>query len=412
MPMQTEIIPHLFRTEFRKMTAVLCRQYGLAQLEMAEDIAGETFLAALETWPYQGVPQNPTAWLYTVAKNKLTNHLNRKQRFQEKIAPALCRAHAMEPALDWSDETIFDSQLAMLFALSHSSLSTEAQVSLSLRVLCGFGIDEIATAFFTSKETINKRLYRAKETLRQRNIPVTMPADAEIGQRLDAVLKTVYLLFNEGYYSESSNNILRKDLCAEAMHLAHLLKKSPKTNRPAVSALLALMCFHASRFDARQGQRGELILYDEQDETRWNGELIAKGVGYLHQSAQGDRLTSYHLEAAIAYWHTQKNNSSEKWEAILTLYDQLLQLQPSPAAALNRIYALSKVKGAAQAIEEAYELNLKNNRFYFALLAVLHQGIDPTMTQHYFEKAISLTTSPAERQVLVKQLERIAGRCN
>ena len=410
-PMQ-EIIPHLFRTEFRKITAVLCRQYGLAQLEMAEDIASETFLSALETWPYRGVPQNPTAWLYTVAKNKLANHLNRNQRFQEKIAPALRQTNLTEPQPDWSDETVFDSQLAMLFALSHPSLSVEAQVSLSLRVLCGFGIDEIATAFFTNKETVNKRLYRAKETLRQNSIPVALPADAVIGQRLDSVLKTLYLLFNEGYYSESSDSVLRKDLCAEAMHLTHLLTKNPKTNRPAVCALLALMCLHASRFDARQGKSGELILYDEQDETRWNAELIAKGIGYLHQAAQGDRLTTYHLEAAIAYWHTQKNDSREKWEAILTLYDQLLQIQYSPVAALNRIYALSKVKGTGQAIEEALELNLDNNRFYFALLAELHRSADPVLAQHYYAKAITLTNSPAERQVLAKQLEKLTGHNN
>jgi RNA polymerase sigma-70 factor (ECF subfamily) len=401
--MQTEIIPHLFRTEFRKMTAVLCRQFGLSNLEMAEDIVSETFLTALEIWPYQGMPQNPTAWLYTVAKNKLKNHFNRDQLFREKIAPALRQSTFAEVQLDWSETNITDSQLAMLFALSHPLLSTESQIALSLRLLCGFGAEEIATAFLTNKETINKRLHRAKTTLREKNIALVLPSSTEMESRLETVLKTLYLLFSEGYYSESGDAILRKDLCAEAMHLTYLLIQHPALNKPSANALLALMCFHASRFDARKGANGEMILYNEQDETQWNNELIAKGIFYFHQSATGSKLSAYHLEAGIAYWHTQKNDSPEKWNAILTLYDQLLLIQYSPVAALNRIYALSKVKGVTVAICEAEGLQMNQNRFYFALLGELYKERDAAKAKQLFAKALSLTTSAAERQALEKQ---------
>lgn len=225
------------------MVAVLCKQFGLSQLQMAEDIAGETFLTAMETWPYQGLPQNPTAWLYTVAKNKLKNYLTRQNLFNQKIAPTVNslfqQAEEVQP--DWSNENITDSQLKMLFALSHPSLSQEAQIALSLRILCGFGIEEIATAFLTNKETINKRLHRAKETLRQHPVALDLPPAAEISKRLDAVLKTLYLLFSEGYYSESSDTQLRKDFCVEAMRLTYLLLENSLTNQPPVYALLSLM---------------------------------------------------------------------------------------------------------------------------------------------------------------------------
>lgn len=408
--MQTqEIIPHLFRTEFRKITAVLCQQVGLAHVELAEDIAGETFLSALETWPYKGMPQNPSAWLYAVAKNKLKNHLNRDAVFREKVLPSLCNAkpsyEAAEP--DWSEENILDSQLAMLFAVCHPLLSFESQIALALRLLCGFGVEEIATAFFTNKETINKRLYRAKETLRRNKVSLEVPTAAETGNRLPAVLKTLYLLFSEGYYSESSDTILRKDLCAEAMHLTSLLLQHPATNEPQTAALLSLMCFQASRFNARTAENGQLVLYAEQDEADWNQELIAKGILFLHQAATGNKLSSYHLEAAIAYWYTVKKETPEKWEAILQLYDQLLQINPTPVAALNRIYALSKVKGCATAIKEAETLPLAGNRFYHSLLGHLYKETDPSKAIVHLQQARAQTKSAAEKQLLQQQLSKL-----
>lgn len=224
----------------------------------------------------------------------------------------------------------------MLFAVCHPSIPAEAQIGLALRILCGFGIDEIADAFLTSKDVINKRLYRAKEKLRQENVQIKLPSPAEINDRLQTVLTTLYLLFSEGYYSESNDATLREDLCFEAMRLTFLLIENEQTNQPEVNALLSLMCFHASRFKARKDENGTMILYNDQDETLWDKELINKGMYYLHKASNGTGISKYHLEAGIAYWHTMKEDTKEKWENILQLYNRLLQIEYSPVAALNR----------------------------------------------------------------------------
>ncbi|HEY9364671.1 MAG TPA: sigma-70 family RNA polymerase sigma factor [Chitinophagaceae bacterium] len=406
---QQELIPHLFRTEFRKITAVLCKLFGIEHLEIAEDLASETFLSALETWSYKGLPENPTAWLYAVAKNKARNYLKRNEVFTEKIAHQLnySAEKSEDIEIDLSGKNISDSQLQMLFAICHPAISTEAQIGLALRILCGFGIDEIANAFLTSKQTINKRLFRAKEKLRIENVRIEFPDEKEINERSDTVLTTLYLLFNEGYYSESKDAVMRNDLCLEAMRLTLLLIENEQTNQPPVNALYALMCFHASRFEARKNENGELILYQDQDETLWDHELISKGGYFLHLASQGNKISKYHLEASIAYWHTIKADTKEKWENILQLFNQLLQLQYSPIAALNRTYALSKANGKAAAIIEAEKLNLSSNHFYFTLLGELYKGIDNIKSKRNFQKALSLAKTNTDKQTIQKQIDNL-----
>jgi len=406
-----ELIPHLFRTEFRKIAAVLSKLFGIENLELAEDIASETFLSALENWPYRGIPENPVAWLYAVAKNKAKNNLQRNQLFAEKISKQIKYGSSQheEMEIDLTEKNITDSQLQMLFALCHPSIPVESQIGLSLRILCGFGIDEIANAFLTNRETINKRLFRAKEKLRIEKVKIEFPSRREINDRLAAVLTTLYLLFNEGYYSESQDTILREDLCAEAMRLADLLMGNDQTNRPDVNALFALMCFHSSRFKARKNERGEMILYDDQDEALWDQELIAKGTYHLHEASQGNKISKYHLEATIAYWNTQKADTKEKWENILQLYNRLLQLEYSPVAALNRTFALSKANGKREAIIEAEKLNLTNNHFYFTLLGELSTGIDNKKARQNFEKAISLAKTQTDKQTIQKKIDKLSG---
>ena len=407
MPDQV-LIPHLFRTEYRKITSVLCKVFGTEHIEAAEDIASETFLAAMEIWPYKGVPENPVAWLYAVAKNKAKNHLSRHHLFSHKIAVRLKESSSIndEPEIDLSEKNITDSQLQMLFALCHPSVSAEAQIGLSLRILCGFGIEEIANAFLTTKETINKRLFRAREKLRTEKVPVEFPAEREIGKRLEVVMTTLYLMFSEGYYSESQDTILREDLCIEAMRLTHLLIENEKTNQPEVNALLALMCLHASRFEARKNPKGEMILYEDQDETKWNQELINKGIFHMHQASRGNQLSKYHLEAGIAYWHTQKEDTKEKWESILHFYNLLLQVAYSPVAALNRTYALSKVKGKEAAIQEAEKINLSGNHYYFTLLGELYSGVDNDIARLHFEKALSLAKTKTDKQTIRARIQK------
>jgi len=404
-----DLIPHLFRSEFRKITAVLCKYFGIENIQVAEDIASETFLLAVDTWTYKGIPANPIAWLYTVAKNKAKNHLHRQDIFSEKILKELKRSSSDSEDLEinLSEQNISDSQLQMLFAICHPSIPTESQIGLALRILCGFGIDEIANAFLSNRETINKRLFRAREKLREEKIKIEMPGKDEINERLDAVLTTLYLLFSEGYYSETDNNILREDLCAEAMRLTYMLIENEPTNLPKINALYSLMCFHSSRFAARKNEKGEMVLYNEQDESLWNQELIIKGIYFLHEASKGNDLSKYHIEASIGYWHTIKSDSREKWDNILQLYNKLLVIEYSPVAALNRTYALSKVKGKEAAIEEAEKLDLTTNHFYFTLLGELYTGIDNKKAKENFQKAIILAKTETDKQTLEVKLERM-----
>jgi RNA polymerase sigma factor (sigma-70 family) len=403
------LLPHLFRTEFSKICAVLTRRFGIDELSQAEDIASEVFLTALETWSYKGLPENPTAWLYTVAKNKSSNYLLRKKLFSERISIYLMESPEgiATTEVDLSDENISDSQLQMLFAICHPVISEEAQISLSLRILCGFGIDEIANALVTNKDTINKRLSRAKEKLREEKVVIEFPVANEIPKRLATVLTTLYLLFNEGYYSESNDAVLREDLCLEAIRLTHLLVGNKKTNLPQVNALLSLMCFHASRFPARKGARGEVVLYHDQNELLWNQELIAKGAYYLQQASQGETISKYHLEASIAYWHTIKTDTQEKWENILQLFNKLLILEYSSIAALNRTYALSKARGVELAIAEAEKLQLTQNQYYHTLLGELYTQVNPLKSKYHFQIALELAKSHGDKEIISRKISQL-----
>ena len=406
---QQELIPHLFRTEFRKITAVLCKHFGIEHIEIAEDIASDTFLSAVEIWTYKGLPANPTAWLYTVAKNKAKNYFHRSNIFSEKVANEIKKSSLQteELEINLSEENITDSQLQMLFAICHPSIPTEAQIGLALRILCGFGINEIATAFLTNNETINKRLSRAKEKLRTEKVKIEFPGKTEINNRLETVLTTLYLLFSEGYYSESDDTILREELCDEAMRLTFMLIENAQTNLPQVNALYSLMCFHSSRFAARKNEKGEIILYDEQDESLWNQELIIKGIYFLHEASKGNEISKYHIEASIAYWHTIKTDTKEKWENILQLYNKLLQIEYSPIAALNRTFALSKANGKQEAIGEAEKLNLLGNHFYFTLLGELYTDVDNKKAKDYFQKAMELAKTQTDKLTIQKKIEKL-----
>ncbi|GAB3267960.1 sigma-70 family RNA polymerase sigma factor [Larkinella harenae] len=407
---ERELLPHLFRTEYRKIVSVLCYWFGIEHIEVAEDIVSDTFLSATELWSLKGIPDNPTGWLYTVAKNKTKNHLKRNSLFEQKLLAEIkyTAPKNEEIDLDLSHKNIADSQLAMIFAVCNPCISSEAQVALALNLLCGFGIQEIADAFITNKEVIYKRIQRAKEKLKEARIKIEQPNLSEINSRLETVLQTLYLLFSEGYYSTSQNIPLRKDLCAEAMRLNYLLIENEITNKPAVHALFALMCFHASRFEARSNSEGEIILYEDQDETRWDRGLIEKGTYHLIQASHGNQLSSYHLEAGIAYWHTHKEDTSEKWEQILQLYNHLLILEYSPIAALNRTFALAKTNGKEAAIREAEKLQLTDNHFYFSLLGHLYTGLDNVKALSHFESALAIASSAADRAVIAKYIARLA----
>jgi RNA polymerase sigma-70 factor (ECF subfamily) len=392
------------------MVAVISKLYGLEHIEIAEDIVSETFLLATETWDSKGIPPNPTAWLYTVAKQKTLYHFRRHKIFEEKVRPGLLYTQQQDTemaTLDFSNENIRDSQLQMLFAICTPAIASEAQIGLALRILCGFGIDQIAEAFLSNKETINKRLFRAKEKLREEKVQLELPSEQEIIKRLDNVLHIIYLLFSEGYYSATQDQILQKDLCMEAMRLAIMLTEYEKTNLPKTNALLALMCFHASRFEARKSNEGTVILYDEQNENLWDTTLINQGRHFLYLSAAGNEISSYHLEARIAYWHCIKEDTPGKWEDILQLYNQLLLINYSPSVALNRTYALYKADGREAALREALKLKLDNNHFYFILLGELYKDVDKDEAKRHYERAFALAKTQPERQGILEKIKEL-----
>ncbi len=403
---QLALIPHLFRTEYRKIVSVLCKLFGIEHIEIAEDIVSDTFLVASELWGLKGVPENPTAWLYLVAKNKTRDYLRRDSLFAQHISKEIryTTTDSEGIEIDLSVKNINDSQLAMMFVVCHPCNPAEARIGLALNLLCGFGVDEIANAFLTNKAVIYKRLRRAKDKLRAEKIKIEQPTLSEIEDRLSTVLMVLYLLFNEGYYSSGQDITLREDICLEAMRLTYLLVENEQTNTPFVNALLSLMCFHASRFDARHNQQGEIILYQDQDTGLWNKELIAKGEYFLNQASQGTNISKYHIEAGIAYWHTIKDDSKEKWENILQLYNQLLLIEYSPIAALNRTYALAKANGKREAIIEAEKIALTDNHLYHSLLGELYSDIDNAKAISHLQKALELAHSSADKLLISNKI--------
>ena len=404
-----DLTPHLFRTEYTKIVSVICNKFGLKSIELAEDIVSDTFLKASETWGLKGVPKNPTAWLYTVAKNNTHDYFKREQLFKQKIEPELKQSYSNEKEfdIDLTDKNISDSQLQMLFAVCTPVLSKESQLTFALRILCGFGIDEIASALLTSKSTINKRLTRAKNTLKVNNIDLTIPNQQQLIERLDNVLSIIYLVFNEGYYSTSAHQIINKDMCIEAMRLTYMLLNFKQTNTPKVNAIMALFCFHSSRFDARQNKQGEQILYHEQDDSKWDTELIEKGKYFLQYSTDSGKYTKYNLEALIAFWHTQLNvKETEKWENILQLYNQLIQIEYSPITAINRTYALYKTSTKSIALKEALKIGLDNNHFYHLLLVELYD--DKIKQLEHLNIAFTLANTKQDKAFINRKINQLS----
>ncbi|MCF6401300.1 sigma-70 family RNA polymerase sigma factor [Chitinophaga filiformis] len=400
-----QLLPHLFRLEYAKMTAVLCRHFGLQHIEIAEDIVSETFLKATELWGVNGIPANPTAWLYTVAKNKTKDFLKRQQIFETQVRGNIQTADQQsEPDIEFTQQLFNDSQLAMIFAVCNPANSPEAQICLALQILCGFSVEEIANAFLAKTETIKKRLLRARSNLRNDDFKITTLQEEAIQSRLETVLRTLYLLFNEGYFSISNNHVIRKELCSEAIRLTLMLVEHPLTNTTKVNALLALMCYQSSRLDARENEAGDTILFEQQDKNLWSKELIDKGNYYLVNACSGNEVSKYHLEAGIAYWHTTPTDD-KKWEHILQLYNELILLEYSSMTALNRTFAFAKVYGYEKGIIEAEKLQLESNSYYHSLLGYLYADRDVDKAVMHYNSAIELTKSAAEKRTLLKEIE-------
>ena len=413
----TQLVDHLFRKEAGRIASVLTCMLGFDRLDLAEDIVQDTMVQALRSWPFQGIPDNPRAWLYRVAKNKTLDVVRREARFRliSSEVEYLHHQEATETMVNAFsfDDDITDSQLRMLFAICHPAIASESQMAMCLKILCGLSVREIAGAFLTTDETITKRIYRAKEKIRQNDIRLEVPTGAQLATRLDSVLKSIYLLFSEGYNSAHPDQLIRRDLCEEAMRLCLLLTQTPRTQLPAVDALLALMCFQSARFDARMDENGAIILLPDQDRNRWNRALILKGHEYLNRSAEGAILSEYHLEAAIAMLHCiASSDKPTDWKSILLYYDLLLVLKPSPVVALHRAVALAKVEGPLQAIINVSNLaGLDNMPYYHAILGDLYeQNHQPESARYHYQRALQLTSSKAEKELLERKKNRANGR--
>lgn len=407
-----QTIDHLFRYEAGKMTAALSRLLGLQNLETAQDIVQDTLLQAMSTWSYNNIPDNPAAWLYRVAKNKAIDFLRRQKRFREispEYAYLLQSEYSLTPTVNslFLENEIEDSQLRMMFACCHPLIPAESQVALTLKTLCGLSTGEIAHAFLTTEETIAKRIYRAKEKIKAEQIELVAPAGQELQQRLDTVLKSLYLLFNEGYNSSHPDQLIREDLCEEAMRLCHLLSQHTLTRFPRTYALLSLFCFQASRLHARLDDKGHIIILKYQNRNNWNRSLIRKGFDCLEMAAEPFEVSTYHLEAAIASLHAAAPSFEQTdWKSIYDLYELLYQLQPNPVVAMNKGIASAYAISKQHALNELHQINgLENHHLYFASLGELYLDInEPTKAKESFEKAIRLTNSASEKQFLIEKI--------
>jgi len=405
-------IDHLFRHESGKMVSVLSRLLGLQNLETAHDIVQDTLLQAMSTWSYNGVPDKPSAWLYRVAKNKAIDFLRREKKFRE-ISPQYAYLLHSEYGLASTVNNLFleneiqDSQLRMMFACTHPAIAQESQVAITLKTLCGLSVHEIAKAFLTNEETINKRIYRAKEKIKAEKIELSVPQGDELPPRLDTVLKSLYLLFSEGYSSSHPDKVIREDLCEEAMRLTFLLTNHKITNRPRTNALLSLMCFQASRLQARLDDKGNIILLKFQDRSKWHKPLIAKGITYLEIAAENSEISSYHIEAAIASLHASADSFEHTdWKSIYDLYEALYQLQPAPIVALNKAIASAYAIGKQNALGQLLQIKgLENYYLYHTSIGEIYFELhQKRKAKEFYEKALHLTNSRAEQQLLMNKI--------
>jgi RNA polymerase sigma-70 factor (ECF subfamily) len=406
---------HLFRHEAGRMVATLTRIFGTHNFALAEDVVQEAFCSAFEVWKLRGIPENPSAWLMATAKNRAIDAL-RRERTARTFEPELSRLIQSEWTLAPGVEELFaahaikDDLLRMMFSCCHPRLTEEAQVALMLNILCGFSIDEVAGAFVSTHSAIEKRISRAKKVLATSKKLFDVSATVEFSNRLPAVQRALYLLFNEGYHGSSPERAVRSDLCREAMRLTGLLLEHSLGATPPTYALAALMHFDAARLPARTDSAGNLSSLYDQDRSQWDSKLIAEGQRLLDLSATGPDLTEYHIEAAIAWVHaTADSTENTNWEHIVSLYQMLMTIRPSPVIALNRAIAIGQHEGPARGLEEILAIagqdRLARYPFYFAALGEFQSRggkYDLALTE--FRKALDLARNPMERSFLERRI--------
>jgi RNA polymerase sigma factor (sigma-70 family) len=414
---------HLFRHEAGRMVATLTRIFGPHNLALAEDVVQDAFCRAFEVWKVRGVPDNPSAWLMATARNRAIDTLRRERTartFEPELSRLIQSEWTLTPAVEdlFATSAIKDDVLRMMFSCCHPRLGEESQVALMLNILCGFSVDEVASAFVSTHAAIEKRISRAKKVLASSKKLFDVSASSEFSSRLPVVRRALYLLFNEGYHGASTESAVRVDLCREAMRLTVLLLEHPRGAMPATYALAALMHLDAARLPARVDDLGNLNSLFEQDRSKWDSHLVAEGQRLLDLSATGPELTEYHIEAAIAWTHAIADcTENTGWAKIVSLYDKLMMIRPSPVVALNRAIAIAELDGPERGLEAIHAISdsdrLATYPFYHAALGEfeLRKGRHEA-AQGHFRTAMALARNPMERQFLTRRLdacERLAS---
>jgi RNA polymerase sigma-70 factor (ECF subfamily) len=421
-PATTDLVDHIFRHEFGRMVSHLTRILGARRLSIAEDAVQHAMLQALQHWPFHGVPNHPKAWLIQVAYHRALDVLKKDRRLDftddeaeleltRQIDPRQARAPVHFTA------EVADEQLALIFVCCHPALARPASVALTLKVVCGFSVAEIARAFLTNNIAINQRLVRAKRTLRDmsisQNLRFEVPSPDQLPERLEAVLDVLYLLFTEGYAATSGDQLIKNDLCAEAIRLTTALTQNPATTRPEVHALLALMLFQAARLSTRTDAAGDLLLLEEQDRSLWDHAMIHRGLRHLSHSAAGETLSTYHLQAEIASIHaTTPDFTLTDWQNILNLYDFLQDLQPTPVVLINRAIALAQVQGPCAGLDALesipYDEPSQRYRLRHAAQGEFHRQLgNLTQARTFFQRALTYAQTEPERRFLERKLHTL-----
>ena len=403
----------LFRHEYANLVSALTNKFSSAQIDVIEDAVQDALLKASQVWAYKEIPQNPSGWLYRAAYNKLIDHFRRNKFTGEESIENLIVNSAVEIDEAEISSGISDNLVRMIFACAHPALKETEQIMLSLKLLIGLNVNEIAAAMLKNYDGVKKAITRAKTKFKNEVGRLEVPPETELHPRLEVVLKVLYLVFNEGYKSTGGEQLIKKDICAEAIRLAFVLYEHEDCSTPDLKALMALMYLKSARFDARINDNGELVTMEFQNRHLWNREHIASGLKYLNESAYGKHISRYHLEAGIeSEYMISESYEKINWKQILMLYNMLLDLQENPVVKLNRIVVLEKIEGAEEAMTELKQLeeskDIVDNYLFHAIKADLQFKLnDPDCAKESLIKAADLTDNEIEKRFLQKKLNEI-----
>ena len=416
MPTNDKLVDHLFRHQYGRMVAILTRLFGFDQIEVAEDLVQESFIKALSSWKIKGLPDNPEGWLMQTAKHLAIDYFRKQKVHSNYLSkPANQQSGTQTISINnlFLENEIEDAQLRMIFTCCHPLLKFEDQIALTLQVVSGFGLVEIAAALLLNKEVVKKRIQRAKKKLKTEQVKLEIPVGKDLAARLPVVEKVVYLIFNEGYSSNKSEQLIRKELCFEALRLGRIITEHKILGKPSTLALMGLMCFHAARFESRLNASDEIILFAEQDRSKWNQELFLLGNFYMDKAVVDATYSSYHYQAAIVVEYMKADLFQKTdWEKIIRWYDCLIEIEPSPFHKLNQavvqLYA-GHIATAQQNLDLLDPLSLAKRRYLWHSVQAqlfLRTGKKNEAIDQWLE-ALKLAPTIQEKRLIEQKMAKI-----